>query len=404
MDKCFINRVYEGIEQERSRRGPPPDFPSLPLIPGGRYTDPEFLDLEQQFLWQKSWLYACHADEIPDVGSYVLWNKTGSSILIVRTRKHQLQAFYNTCRHRGSPLVSEPSGQVNKRFTCPFHGWSYDLEGNLKSVREERDFLNLDFSSMGLVPVRCERMGKWVFINEDPDAEPLLETLGPISRQWQQFEPDSIRHVESYGFDVDCNVKVMMEIFLEVYHLQSVHSNTVNRFLENRASNIVLWPNGHSLMITPNRNPEWVDPGTVGMKEFPKISELPVTTNVSYNLYPNLVTPVASTGLPFLTFWPTGQQSMRVDCHWFAPDWGEGERHPLWDTRIENFNRILQEDIEFVPQIQKSMHSRGFRGITLSYQERRIYHWHEELDRRIGIESVPDHLRVQPRLSGMIEQ
>ncbi len=404
MDQCFINRVYEGIEQERSRRGPPPDFPSLPLIPGGRYTEAEFLDLEQQFLWQKSWLYACHADEIPDVGSYFLWHKTGSPILIVRTENNQLRAFYNTCRHRGSPLVNEPSGKVKNGFTCAFHGWSYDLEGNLKAVREERDFVNLDFSCLGLVSVRCERLGKWVFINEDPDADPLLKTLGPITRQWQQFEPDSVRHVESYGFDVECNVKVMMEVFFEVYHLQSIHSKTANRFLENRASNIILWPGGHSLMVTPNRNPEWVDPGTVGMKEFSQISELPVKTNVSYNLYPNLVTPVASTGLPFLTFWPAGKQTMRVDCHWFAPDWGEGERHPLWEKRMENFNRILQEDIEFVPRIQKSIHSRGFRGITLSYQERRIYHWHEELDRRIGIERVPEHLRVTPRLAAMVER
>ena len=196
----------------------------------------------------------------------------------------------------------------------------------------------------------------------------------------------------------------MLEAFLEVYHLKTIHRDTVNRFLEYRATNIILWPDGHSLMVTPNRNPEWVDPGTVGMVEFPNVSELPIKTNVSYNIYPNLVTPVASTGIPFLTFWPSGDRTMRVDCHWFAPDACEDERHPLWDQRIRNFDKILQEDIELAPQIQRSMESPGFKEIRLSYQERRIYHWHEELDRRIGADRIPQELQVKPRLSGMIDR
>ena len=404
MDQSFIDRVYEGFDYERSRKGPPEDFPALPVIPGGRYTDPEFLELEQQHLWKKSWLYACHCDELPHKGSYILWNKTNSPILIVKGADEEIRAFYNTCRHRGGPLVTASSGEVSRGLTCVYHGWSYDLAGNLRAVPDQRDFTDLDRSCLGLVSVRCERLGSWIFINEDPQAEPLLQTLGPITGQLQQFDPENIRHVESYGFDVEANVKVMLEAFFEVYHLKNIHQDTANRFLEHRATRIILWPNGHSLMVTPNRNPEWVDPGTVGMLEFPRVSELPVKTNVSYNLFPNLVTPVAATGMPFLTFWPTGDRSMRVDCHWFAPDWGDGDRHPLWDQRIRNFNSILQEDLDLVPKIQRSLESPGFVGTRLNYQERRIYHWHEELDRRIGAERIPEHLRVAPRLSGMIER
>ena len=404
MDQSFIDHVYEGFEYERTRTTPPEDFPTLPLIPGGRYTDPEFQELERQYLWRKSWLYACHSDELEHKGSYILWNKTHSPIIIVRGDDDQVRAFYNTCRHRGGPLVTAPDGKVKSGLTCIYHGWSYDLEGNLKGVPDRRDFPGLDLSCLGLIRVRCERLGNWIFIKEDPQADSLTNALGPIAGHLQQFDPDGIRHVESYGFDIECNVKVMLEAFFEVYHLKNIHQDTVNRFLEHRATRIILWPNGHSLMVTPNRNPEWVDPGTIGMLEFAQVSELPVKTNVSYNLYPNLITPVAPTGMPFLTFWPTSDRSMRIDCHWFAPDWGEGERHPLWNRRIRNFNRILQEDMELVPHIQRSIESRGFRGTRLNYQERRIYHWHEELDRRIGVDNIPGHLRVEPHLSKMIEK
>ena len=404
MDQSFIDRVLEGCAFERNRKGPPEGFPALPPIPGGRYTDPRFLELEQQFLWKYSWLYACHVDELPEKGSYLLWRKTNSPILIIRGDDDEIRAFYNTCRHRGGPLVENAKGAVQGGLTCAFHGWAYDFKGKLKGVREPRDFVALDMNCLSLISVRCERLGCWIFINENPEAEPLLVSLGPIARQLQQFDPQSIRHVESYGFDVECNVKVMLEAFFEVYHLQKIHRDTVNRFLEYRATHIMLWPKGHSLMVTPNRNPEWVDPGTVGMAEFPNVTKLPVETNVSYNIYPNLVTPVASTGFPFLTFWPSSDCTMRVDCHWFAPEACGDERHPLWDQRIRNFDRILQEDIELAPQIQQSMGSPGFREIRLNYQERRIYHWHEELDRRIGIERIPEDLRVKPRLSGMIER
>jgi phenylpropionate dioxygenase-like ring-hydroxylating dioxygenase large terminal subunit len=403
MDQAFIDDVYSRLEFERARKGPPDDFPALPPIPGGRYTDPGFLALEREHLWKKSWLYACHLDELPDTGSYILWQKTGSPILIVRGKGDEVRAFYNTCRHRGGPLVKDDQGQVQGGFTCGYHGWAYDLEGNLRGMRDRRDFPDLDFDCLGLIPVRCERLGKWIFINEDADAAPLVDSLGRIAGHMQQFDLDNIRHVVSYGVEVACNVKVLQDAFLEVYHLKSIHQDTVDRFLDHRGTAIMLWGSGHSLMVTPNRRPGWVDPGTIGMVDFPNVTELPVKTNVSYNIYPNLVTPVAGNGMPFIQFWPKTDNSMVIECHWFSPDWGDGEKPELWETRIKNFDRILLEDTQFAPQIQKSVESPGFKGVQLNYQERRIYHWHEELDRRIGIENVPEHLRVQPVLSGMVE-
>ena len=391
------------MEYERSRKGPPDEFPALPPIPAGRYNDPDFLDLEQRFLWKRSWLYACHTDELPEPGSFILWTRAGSPIIIVRGKDRQIRAFYNTCRHRGGPLVNTESGKVKSGFVCGYHGWTYDLEGRLKAVPDRRDFVDLELDCIGLLEVRCEQFGNWLFINEDPNAEALVDSLAPIASQLEPFELDSLRHVDSHGFDVKCNVKVMLEAFLEVYHLKSVHKDTVDRFLDPRGTHIRLWPRGHSIMVTPNRREDWQDSGTRGMAQTTMESDFSVRNNLSYNIYPNLISPVSPSGIPFLVFWPTGSNSMYVECHWFAPDWGGGERDPLWDTRIENFDRILAEDLDFAPLAQLSMQSPGFKGIKLNYQERRIYHWHEELDRRIGREHIDDSLRVQPRLAKLIE-
>jgi len=403
MDAATVERLKAGMRYEAERTAPPEEFPKLPVIPGGRYTDPAFLALEQEYLWRRSWLFACHTDEVPDPGSFYLFTRTGSPILIVRGKDGEIRAFYNTCRHRGAPLVRECRGRVDG-LVCGYHGWTYALDGRLVNLRDKRDFVGLDMSAHSLVQARCERLGNWIFVNEDPDAEPLLQHLGLIPEYLEQIQPDQMRFVDRRSYHVKCNVKVLLDAFLEVYHLKSIHQNTVDRFLDHRGTSITLWPNGHSLMLTPNRRPDWQDPGTRGMRRIETATEITLSNNPSFNFFPNLVTPVDATGNPFILFWPTGNREMDIEIVWFAPDWGGGALDPLWETRIANFERILEEDTQFAEQIQQSVESAAFRGITLNYQERRIYHWHEELDRRIGPERIPAHLRVEPRLANWINR
>ena len=387
--------LYTGMKSEQDRDGPPPGFPELPVIPGGRYTDPAFLALEERHLWKKSWLYALHVDELPRPGSYRLWRRTGSPIILVRDRDGAIRAFYNTCRHRGAPLVEKDAGET-KGFFCRYHGWSYDLTGRLLAVREKRDFPSMDVSCFSLNSVRCERFGNFVFINEDPDAPPLLEALSPIPAHLENLQFDSIRHIASSSFEIACNVKILLDAFLETYHLKSIHPQTVDRFLDSRGTHAVLWRNGNSMMCTPHRRADWRDPGATGMPEVPTVESIFAQQNPSYLFYPNLVTPPSATGTPIITFWPKTARSMVVDVHWFAPEGAEG--HELWPTRMSNFERILEEDTQFAPRIQESVETAGFSGMYVSYQERRIYHWHEELDRRIGTANIPEHLRVRPVL------
>jgi len=382
---------------ESERTGPPDGFPKLPVIPAGRYVDPEFLALENEWLWRKAWLYACHADELPEAGCFRLFRRTGSPILVMRGKDQVVRAFYNTCRHRGAPLVTACSGKV-EGLVCGFHGFTYSLDGQLVGLRDRRDFVGLDMADFPLAPVRCESFGNWIFINEDPDADPLLEHLGLIPEYLEQIQPSQVRFVNRRSYHVKCNVKVLLEAFLEVYHLKTMHANSADRFLDYRGSTIVLWPRGHSLMLTPNRNPEWQDPGTRGMRRIGTATEIIVSNNLSLNFYPNLVTPVDATGNPFLLFWPAGPREMDIEVAWFAPDWGGVELDPLWETRLANFERILEEDTRFAEQIQESVESSAYRGNTLNYQERRIYHWHEELDRRIGRDRIPERFRIEPVL------
>ena len=394
LNDLAVARVNETMEFERGRKTPPEGFPHLPDIPGSRYVEKEFLALERERMWKRAWLFAGHTDQLPNPGSWFLTRNTGSPILVVRDLQGEVRAFYNTCQHRGAPLVKEDEGE-SRGFVCGYHGWSYTLDGKLTAVRDKRDFVDLDFSCRSLVSVRCERLGSLIFINEDPEAETLLEHLGPMAKELDQYALDTLRWVDSRSYEVPCNVKILLDAFLEVYHLKSIHQSTVDRFLDHRGMFVTLWPNGHSRMLTPNRRPDWTDPGTIGMPKIPTVTEVPAKNNVSYHIYPNFVMPASDSGIPLLQFWPTSDTSCRVVSSWIAPDHDPENPSPLWETRLSNWERILYEDLQFAPQIQESLESKGFRSMPLNYQERRIYHWHEELDRRIGLNQVPPESRVE---------
>ena len=393
---------FERMDYERGRTAPPAGFPNLPDIPGKRYVDRDFLTLERDRMWRRAWLYAGHADQLPHPGSWFVTRNTGSPVIVVRDLAGVIRAFFNTCQHRGAPLVTQDAGE-SRGFVCGYHGWSYTLEGKLTAVRDRRDFVDLDFSCRSLVPVRCETLGNLIFLNEDAEAEPLLAHIGPMADELEQFQLDTLRLVDSRSYDVACNVKILLDAFLEVYHIKSIHQSTVDRFLDHRGMIVTLWPNGHSRMVTPNRRPDWRDPGTIGMPKIATVTKLPAENNVSYHIFPNFVMPPSDSGCPLLQFWPMGDKACRVVSSWVAPEYDAENPDPLWAARLNNWERILYEDLQYAPQIQESLESKGFRGMPLNYQERRIYHWHEELDRRIGHNNLPADAAVTPVLHDWVQ-
>jgi len=403
LDPQRIKRWLDQTAYEASRETYPEGFPSLPDLPGGRYSDPDFFELEQRGLWRSSWLYAGHVDELPEVGSFFLWRKTGTPILILRDSSGRVRAFYNTCRHRGAPLVRGALGTLGKTFACGYHGWTYDLEGNLRAFPDRRDFDSLDTSCRSLVPLRCELYGNFIFVNENPDAPPLGDFLEPISRFFRHLSVESLRLVSRRTIPVACNYKVLLENFLEAYHFRLLHPGTTDRVFDQKATGVHLWEEGHSMMLSPYKREGWVDPGTIGLPEMSGTTVIERRNLPSYGLFPNFILPIQPTGMGTLLIWPVDVRHCLIDVIWFGPSWGDGPRPEIWDQRIENFDRIVDEDISFAEEIQESVETPGFLGVPLNYQERRIYHWHEALDQQIGPASVPEALRVEPLLSPFIE-
>src|ERR1700757_2771925 len=140
-------------------------------IPASWYVNEEIADLERQNVFGRTWQLIARADQVAAPGAFVSAELAGEPLVVVRGSDRQLRAFYNVCRHHAAAVVTEEQGTATI-FRCPYHGWSYGLDGALKGAPEFEGVCGFDRSQNGLLPVRLEEWEQFVFVNLDPDAEP----------------------------------------------------------------------------------------------------------------------------------------------------------------------------------------------------------------------------------------
>ena len=150
-------------------------------VPVNRYTTQAFHDLEMRQMWPKVWQMACRVEQIPNVGDYTTYEIGSYSIIVVNTQQG-FRAHHNVCRHRGRRLC-DADGHASS-FICPFHGFSWNLDGSSRSVTSEWDFPHIDRKNFSLNAVLCDTWGGWVFINMDLNAEPLSKFLGDLPQHF----------------------------------------------------------------------------------------------------------------------------------------------------------------------------------------------------------------------------
>jgi phenylpropionate dioxygenase-like ring-hydroxylating dioxygenase large terminal subunit len=199
-----------------------PISPGPTLVPTARYISREYHELEKQRLWTKVWQLAAHEDDFPNVGDAVPYDIVDKSYLVVRVGEDEYKAYYNACLHRGRKL-REVRAKGLEELRCPFHGWAWELDGTLKQVPCAYDYPDLDRDAESLPEVKIGRWGRFIFINPDPNSEPLQSYLGDLSTQFEVF-PYERRYKEAHVAKIiRANWKVVQEAFMESYHVFMTH-------------------------------------------------------------------------------------------------------------------------------------------------------------------------------------
>ncbi|RDI75798.1 Ring hydroxylating alpha subunit (catalytic domain) [Gaiella occulta] len=196
---------------------------STRTIPWDWYADPAVLRLEQERIFRMSWQYAGHTGDVPEPGSFAVTRAGHIPIVLVRDGAGELRGFVNVCRHRGH-LLCEGAGR-RETLQCPYHAWTYDLDGSLRAAPRCDDEPGLDRAALGLVPVQVDTWGPFVFVNPDPAAAPLAEHLGELPRLVEDggVDVDGLVFHSRAESELEANWKVCAENYLECYHCAVAH-------------------------------------------------------------------------------------------------------------------------------------------------------------------------------------
>lgn len=401
----------------------------LTSVPVHRYTSREFHDLEMQKVWSKCWQMACREEEIPQVGDYIVYDIGRFSILVVRTSEG-IRAHHNVCRHRGRRLKDFDGHAAN--FICPFHGFSWNLDGSSRSVTSDWDFPHVDKNDFTLTPVLADSWGGWVFINMDTQAQPLAEFLGDLPAHFDIWHPAD-RYIEAHvGKIMKCNWKACQEAFMEAFHVITTHPQLLAG-IGDENSQYDAWGN-MSRAITPNATPsphiKWTpseqdllaavsmhdldDPDMPALPEGMRarsamaagmrpamqellgpdatVSDAELSDSIYYTLFPNFH-PWGGANRIVYRFrpWQDRHDRCLMETYFMSPF--QGERPPPaplhlldedepWTNAPElgMLAKVFTQDTFNLPQVQSGLEAAQYDEVVLAnYQETKLRHFHDLL-------------------------
>ncbi len=223
--ELFDPRHYEGV------RRPLLDAETMPAW---TYTSPQFYRREVERIFGKVWNFLGAADQLPEPGDYRALTFAGVPLILLRGNDGAVRAFDNACRHRGSELL-EGAGNC-RTIVCPYHSWSYGLDGRLIAAPEMQQTHGFDPAAFGLLPIRLETWGGFLFVNFDAHAAPLADFLGDLPQRVAPYHLEDMACVRRKEFVMACNWKLFVENAKESYHIATVHRQTINRYASARSS------------------------------------------------------------------------------------------------------------------------------------------------------------------------
>jgi choline monooxygenase len=343
------------------------------------YTDPAILEIEKARIFRRTWQLVGTLDHacgevngalrtIADPESFFTADIAGEPIIVVRDKQGTLRAFSNVCRHRAGPIALG-SGCKNV-LRCQYHGWTYTLDGKLIGTPDIEGVEFFDRSTMGMFPLRLETWEKFIFVNFDPEAEPLSAFLGEIPQQARGFQFEGLHSVERRDYVIDCNWKVYVDNYLEGYHIPIAHPGLMKEidYAHYRTDTYRYY----SQQFAPIRAMKPEDSGErfyapgAGLQEALYFWVFP---NLMLNIYPDNI----STNLIV----PLSHEKTLTIFEWFFHDVNSAKVKERVQRAIAFSDEVQQEDIGLCENVQRGLRSSTYdRGRYSVKRENGVHHFH----------------------------
>jgi Rieske 2Fe-2S family protein len=365
--------------------------PSLiPTLPGASYVDPAVFDAECDRIFEATWFCAAREDDLPKPGAFRTVQVGRESILLTRSRRGAVRAFYNVCRHRGARICTEESGERARSFQCPYHAWTYDFDGKLVAAPNLTKMPDVDRVDYGLraLHVRSWLGYVWVCLAEEPPSfedtvqNEIVERLGDLDRI-AGYGIEGLQVGRRISYDVRANWKLIVENFMECYHCATIHpelTEVLPEFADGLAAQFYV---DHGAEFGEGVAGFTVD-GSEGFGTIPgldadrdrKYYAITVKPQVFVNLVPDHVI--------FHRMYPMAADRTVVECDWlYAPDVLAAGAD--LDASVELFHRVNQQDFDACERCQPAMSSKLYAdGGVLVPSEHHIGAFHDWVTARLA--------------------
>jgi choline monooxygenase len=343
------------------------------------YTDPAILDVEKARIFHRTWQLvgtlntACGEMNgvkrtIADPETFFTADVVGEPVVVVRDKDGTLRAFSNVCRHRAGP-IAQGSGCKNV-LRCGYHGWTYALDGRLIGTPDVEGVEFFDRSTMGMFPLRLETWEQLIFVNFDPQAEPLSAYLGKIPEQARSFQFEGLESVERRDYIIDCNWKVYVDNYLEGYHIPIAHPGLMREidYAQYRTDT----HRYYSQQFAPIRA---MKSGDVGERFYAPGTGLQEA--LYFWIFPNLMLNVYPDNLSTNLIIPLSHDKTLTIFEWFFHDAQSDKVRERIKRAVAFSDEVQQEDIELCRSVQRGLNSATYdRGRYSVKRENGVHHFH----------------------------
>jgi phenylpropionate dioxygenase-like ring-hydroxylating dioxygenase large terminal subunit len=358
-------------------------------LPSWTYFDRDHYEVELEELFRRRWQLACHVSDVPEPGSWFAFDIAGERALIMRDRAGVLRAFHNLCRHRGSRVAAGERGRCKGALVCPFHGWSYNLDGTLRAVPQAKSLPKLDPQEHGLVPVEHEIWQGFVFMRFKPGPQgPVATLMAPHAAEFANFGIARYTPYSRLGNEtIPVNWKSVRDVDNEGYHVPVAHPALYDLY-------------GPNYRDEQGRGDVWRSEGRIGAEGLessfwsvrnytklrPKMDHLPAGNRdswVYFGLFPNQVIMLYPDLVGFYQEVPVAPDKTIQRFAYYKPpiETREAQAARCLALRIERVTGA--EDVQLIKWSYESMRSSGFKGVILSDLESGVRQYHDALRRTI---------------------
>ncbi len=363
----------------------------IATLPGHFYTDPQIFSLEQAKIFEQMWFCAARASDIPTPGSFRTVAVGTESILISRSRKGEVRGFFNVCRHRGAKICTEESGSVSRAFQCPYHAWTYDLDGKLIAAPNLTKMPDVDRVAYGLRTVHVrEWLGYiWVSLADEPPSfegtvlQEVVDRLGELANL-EHYEVEKLAVGRRIVYDVQANWKLIVENFMECYHCATIHpelTEVLPEFADGLAAQFFV---NHGAAFGEDIEGFTID-GSAGLDEIPSIDPDQERKYYAITIKPQVFINMVPDHIILHRMYPMAADRTVVECDWlYLPNVVEQGKDVT--KSVELFDRVNRQDFQACERCQPAMSSRVYRdGGVLVPSEHHIGAFHDWLRSQINV-------------------